>query len=210
MLFLQEDFIYPSTNPDLFRNGKAKGKERMMELGAYEYAGLIIGGIVIMLIVRMIIGWWRPKGRDQRGLRTRRPPPAIGMAAASIMATWFAAETLMGRPTKLPVGFQGVVFDPFGATMCLVIAGIFVVRLARRAKYVTIMDFFQHRYGKAMSIIGTVTNSSPISVGRLRRLSPAAPSCKPFWLAAGLGHDPGDCHRYPLHIVGRSVGGYSP
>ncbi len=54
-------------------------------------------------------------------------------------------------------GFQGVVFDPFGATMCLVIAGIFVVRLARRAQYITIMDFFQHRYGTFMSVAGTIT-----------------------------------------------------
>lgn len=130
-----------------------------MELGAYEYAGLIIGGIVVMLIVRMIIGWWASKKVETNVdyvLAGRRLP--LWMAAPSIMATWFAAETLMGSANEAyQYGFQGVVFDPFGATMCLVIAGIFVVRLARRAKYVTIMDFFQHRYGKAMSIIGTVT-----------------------------------------------------
>jgi len=130
-----------------------------MELGAYEYAGLIIGGIIVMLIVRMIIGWWASKKVETNVdyvLAGRRLP--LWMAAPSIMATWFAAETLMGSANEAyQYGFQGVVFDPFGATMCLVIAGIFVVRLARRAKYVTIMDFFQHRYGKAMSIIGTVT-----------------------------------------------------
>jgi SSS family transporter len=131
----------------------------MMELGAYEYAGLIIGGIIVMLIVRMIIGWWASKKVETNVdyvLAGRRLP--LWMAAPSIMATWFAAETLMGSANEAyQYGFQGVVFDPFGATMCLVIAGIFVVRLARRAKYVTIMDFFHHRYGKAMSIIGTVT-----------------------------------------------------
>jgi SSS family transporter len=80
------------------------------------------------------------------------------MAAPSIMATWFAAETLMGSSAEAyKYGFQGVVFDPFGATLCLVLAGMFVVRLARRAQYITIMDFFEHRYGKAMSVIGTVT-----------------------------------------------------
>jgi SSS family transporter len=130
-----------------------------MELGAYEHAGLIIGGIVIILIIRMIIGWWASKKVENNVdyvLAGRRLP--LWMAAPSIMATWFAAETLMGSANEAyQYGFQGVVFDPFGATMCLIIAGVFVVRLARRAQYVTIMDFFQHRYGPAMSIIGTVT-----------------------------------------------------
>ena len=130
-----------------------------MEMGAYEYAGLIIGGIVVVLIIRLIIGWWASRKVESNidyVLAGRRLP--LWMAAPSIMATWFAAETLMGSANEAyQYGFQGVVFDPFGATMCLIIAGIFVVRLARRARYVTIMDFFEHRYGKAMSVIGTVT-----------------------------------------------------
>ncbi len=125
----------------------------------YEYAGLIIGGIVIILLVRLGIGYWASKRVETTVdyvVAGRRLP--LWMAAPSIMATWFAAETLMGSSAEAyQYGFQGVVFDPFGATMCLVIAGIFVVRLARRAQYLTIMDFFEHRYGKFMSIMGTVT-----------------------------------------------------
>ncbi|PKO21011.1 MAG: hypothetical protein CVU38_17025 [Chloroflexi bacterium HGW-Chloroflexi-1] len=125
----------------------------------YEYTGLIIGGIVLILIVRMIIGYWTSKKVETTVdyvLAGRRLP--LWMAAPSIMATWFAAETLMGSSSEAyQYGFAGVVFDPFGATLCLVIAGIFVVRLARRAQYITIMDFFQHRYGTAMSVVGTVT-----------------------------------------------------
>lgn len=125
----------------------------------YQYSGLIIGGIVVILIVRLVIGYWasrRVKTSVDYVLAGRRLP--LWMAAPSIMATWFAAETLMGSSaTAYQYGFQGVIFDPFGATMCLVIAGLLVVRLARRAQYMTIMDFFQHRYGKTMSVIGTVT-----------------------------------------------------
>jgi SSS family transporter len=126
---------------------------------SYEFSGLIIGGIVVILIVRMLVGYWaskRIKLNVDYVLAGRRLP--LWMAAPSIMATWFAAETLMGASAQAyQYGFQGVVFDPFGATMCLVIAGIFVVRLARRAQYLTIMDFFEHRFGKAMALIGTVT-----------------------------------------------------
>jgi SSS family transporter len=125
----------------------------------YQYSGLIIAGIILILLVRMVIGYWANKRVETNVdyvLAGRRLP--LWMAAPSIMATWFAAETLMGSSAQAYMyGFQGVVFDPFGATMCLIIAGIFVVRLNRRAQYLTIMDFFEHRYGKAMSIIGTVT-----------------------------------------------------
>jgi len=127
--------------------------------GEYEYAGIVIGGIVIILIIRMIIGYWASKKVETNVdyvLAGRRLP--VWMAAPSIMATWFAAETLMGSSSfAYQYGFQGVFFDPFGATMCLVIAGFLIVRIARRAQYITIMDFFQHRYGTAMSVIGTVT-----------------------------------------------------
>jgi len=125
----------------------------------YEYSGMIIGGIVVILIIRLIIGYWASRKIETNidyVLAGRRLP--LWMAAPSIMATWFAAETLMGSSSEAyKYGFQGVVFDPFGATVCLIIAGVFVVRLARRAQYVTIMDFFQQRYGTAMSVIGTVT-----------------------------------------------------
>lgn len=128
-------------------------------MSGYPYSGLIIGGITIILIIRMIVGYWaakRVKNHEDYVLAGRRLP--LWMAAPSIMATWFAAETLMGSSAEAyQYGFQGVVFDPFGATLCLVIAGVFVVRLARRAHYVTIMDFFQQRYGTAMSVIGTIT-----------------------------------------------------
>jgi solute:Na+ symporter, SSS family len=130
-----------------------------MDTSQYDYAWLIVAAIVVLLLIRLVIGFWasrRVENSVDFVLAGRRLP--LWMAAPSIMATWFAAETLMGSSAEAyKYGFQGVVFDPFGATMCLVIAGVLIVRLARRAKYVTVMDFFQNRYGKAMSVVGTFT-----------------------------------------------------
>lgn len=130
-----------------------------MDFQSYEYSGLIIGGIIVILIIRLMIGYWASKKVETSidyVLAGRRLP--LWMAAPSIMATWFAAETLMGSSSEAySYGFQGVVFDPFGATLCLLLAGMFIVRIARRAQYVTIMDFFQQRYGTAMSVVGTIT-----------------------------------------------------
>ncbi len=126
---------------------------------AIEDAGLIIGGIVVILIVRLIIGYWastKVQTTVDYVVAGRRLP--WWMAAPSIMATWFAAETLMGSSSEAyQYGFAGVVFDPFGATLCLIIAGLLIVKISRRAQYLTIMDFFERRFGKTMSVIGTIT-----------------------------------------------------
>ncbi|NWG08485.1 MAG: sodium:solute symporter family protein [Chloroflexi bacterium] len=127
-------------------------------MDGYEYSGLIIGGIIVILLIRLGIGYWASKRVETTNdyvLAGRRLP--IWMAAPSIMATWFAAETLMGSSSEAyKYGLQGVIFDPFGATMCLFLSALLIVRVARRAQYVTIMDFFQQRYGTAMSVVGSI------------------------------------------------------
>ncbi len=129
-----------------------------MEIEPYEFAGLIIGGIVLVLIVRLAIGYWASRKVQTTVdyvVAGRRLP--LWMAGPSIMATWFAAETLMGSSASAyRFGFQGVVFDPFGAALCLILSAFFVVRLARRAQYLTLMDFYERRFGKAMSIMGAI------------------------------------------------------
>lgn len=127
-------------------------------MDGYEYSSLIIGGIVVILVIRLGVGYWASKRVETTTdyvLAGRRLP--LWMAAPSIMATWFAAETLMGSSSEAyKYGLQGVIFDPFGATLCLVLSAFLIVRLARRAQYVTIMDFFQQRYGTAMSVVGSI------------------------------------------------------
>ena len=129
-----------------------------MILEGYHAAWLVVLFIVIFFAVRLAVGIWasrRVEDNTDYVVAGRRLP--IHMAAASIMATWFAAETLMGASeTAYDYGFQGVVFDPFGAAMCLFISGAFFVRLMRRAKYLTIVDFFERRYNKAMIVFSVI------------------------------------------------------
>jgi len=129
-----------------------------MVLEGYHAAWLVVLFIIIFFLVRLVIGIWasrRVEDDVDYVVAGRRLP--IHMAAASIMATWFAAETLMGASeTAYDYGFQGVIFDPFGAAMCLFISGAFFVRLMRRAKYLTIVDFFERRYNKAMIVLSVI------------------------------------------------------
>jgi len=129
-----------------------------MVLESYHSAWLVVLFIAIFFLIRLVIGIWASRKVEDNTdyvVAGRRLP--IHMAAASIMATWFAAETLMGASeTAYDYGFQGVIFDPFGAAMCLFISGAFFVRLMRRAKYLTIIDFFERRYNKAMIVLSVI------------------------------------------------------
>lgn len=130
-----------------------------MELTAYPSIGLVIAGILLFFAIRLAVGAWaarRVKTTSDYVVAGRRLP--IYLTAASIMATWFAAETLMGASaTAYQWGLQGVVFDPFGAVLCLGLSGFFFIRIMRRARYLTAIDFFAKRYGKAMALAGAIT-----------------------------------------------------
>ncbi len=129
-----------------------------MILEGYGSAWLVVLFIAIFFAVRLAVGIWaggKVEDNADYVVAGRRLP--IHMAAASIMATWFAAETLMGASqTAYDYGFQGVIFDPFGASMCLFISGVLFVRLMRRAKYLTIVDFFERRFNKPMIVLSVI------------------------------------------------------
>ncbi len=129
-----------------------------MDLTGYPYVWLIVTFIVGFFAVRMGVGIWasRKVANAADYIVAGRSLP-IYMIGASVMATWFAAETLMGASsTGYQYGFQGVIFDPFGAAACLFITGFFFTRLMRRARYLTIVDFFVRRYGKWMTVLASI------------------------------------------------------
>jgi SSS family transporter len=129
-----------------------------MDFGETKEIGIIIGGIVLFFIIRLLVGIYasrKIKTSADYIVAGRRLP--IYFTAASIMATWFAAETIMGASsTAYQWGLQGVVFDPFGSVLCLALSGFFFIRILRRAKYMTAIDFFQKRYGQTMAMAGGI------------------------------------------------------
>lgn len=129
-----------------------------MDFKGYEYVWLIVLFIVIFFAIRMAVGIWASKKVSNVAdyiVAGRKLP--IYMVGASVMATWFAAETLLGASsTAYQFGFQGVIFDPFGAAICLLLTGLLFTRTMRRARYLTIVDFFERRYGKTMTILASV------------------------------------------------------
>jgi SSS family solute:Na+ symporter len=81
----------------------------------------------------------------------------LPMVTATVFATWFGAETVLGiSATFVQEGLGGVVADPFGASLCLIIAGLFFAPLLYRMNLLTIGDFYRVRFNRAVELIMTV------------------------------------------------------
>ena len=83
----------------------------------------------------------------------------LSVVIATTFATWFAAETVLGIPAKfLRGGLEATVEDPWGASLCLILAGVFIARKLYPMSLLTINDFYRERYGKTVELFCSVVD----------------------------------------------------
>jgi solute:Na+ symporter, SSS family len=79
------------------------------------------------------------------------------IVTATVFATWFGSETVLGIPaTFLKEGLHGVVADPFGAAMCLILVGLLFAAPLYRMNLLTIGDFYKKKYGRSVEVLTTL------------------------------------------------------
>ena len=75
----------------------------------------------------------------------------LALAAFSIYATWFGAETIVGAAGSIyQHGLSGGSADPFGYAACLVVLGVFIAAPLWRRQYTTLGDLFRERYSASV------------------------------------------------------------
>jgi len=85
----------------------------------------------------------------------RRLP--LHITTATVFATWFGSETVLGTSsTFIQEGLHGIVADPFGASLCLILVGVFFARHLYRKNLITIGDFFKQKYGRGVELATSV------------------------------------------------------
>lgn len=76
---------------------------------------------------------------------------------ATVFATWFGAEAVLSISATFTMdGLSGIPGDPFGASVCLVLAALLFARLFYRMNLLTIGDFYKRRYGKLVEVMTSV------------------------------------------------------
>ncbi len=119
---------------------------------------MLLWFVIIYWIISVGIGIWaalRVKTTGDYALAGRSLP--LSIVTATVFATWFGSETVLGIPaTFLREGLGGVIADPFGSSMCLILVGLFFARPLYRMKLLTIGDFYRNRFGRAVEVLATL------------------------------------------------------
>jgi SSS family solute:Na+ symporter len=84
------------------------------------------------------------------------------ISSAALFATWFGSETVFGASSRfLEDGLYGVIEDPFGAALCLVLFGMFFARKLYNMNLMTLGDFFKVRYSRRVELVASVFLAPP-------------------------------------------------
>ena len=76
------------------------------------------------------------------------------VVTAMVCATWFGSETVLGiSSTFLKEGLRGIVADPFGSSLCLILVGLFFAAKLYRMNFLTIGDYYRTRYDATAELL---------------------------------------------------------
>ncbi|MEW6204827.1 MAG: sodium:solute symporter family protein [Pseudomonadota bacterium] len=115
---------------------------------------MLLASVVVYLLVSVMIGLY-----VARNVSTAADYAVAGrhlslpIVTATVFATWFGSETVLGiSSTFVEEGLSGIVADPFGASMCLILAGLFIAPKIYRLNLLTLGDYYRVRYNRAVEV----------------------------------------------------------
>lgn len=119
---------------------------------------MLIWFVILYLLVSVGIGLYAStrvhNARDFVVAGRNLPLPVV---TATVFATWFGAETVLGiSATFVQDGLGAVVADPFGASLCLIIAGLFFAPRLYRMNLLTIGDYYRVRYNRTVELVMSI------------------------------------------------------
>ena len=119
---------------------------------------MLLWFVILYWIISVAIGLWaalRVHNSKDYTVAGRSLP--LYIVTATVFATWFGSETVLGIPaTFLREGLGGVIADPFGSSLCLILVGLFFARPLYRMNLVTIGDYYRNKYGRAVEALTTI------------------------------------------------------
>lgn len=112
---------------------------------------LVVAYLLVSIVIGLIAATRVHNTRDY--ITAGRNLPMF-VVLAMVFATWFGAETVLGiSATFLEEGFRGLISDPLGAAVCLMLFGLIFARPLYRMNLLTLGDFFRQRYNRSTELI---------------------------------------------------------
>ena len=120
---------------------------------------IIFTGVAIYMLGMLGVGFYASKKSHTvtdfmvagRGL-------SLPILSMTVLATWFGGAMMLGGAgAAFDDGMLGVIADPWGGALALVLVGLFFARLFRKLKIITVTDFMEQRFGKTAGVAITIT-----------------------------------------------------
>src|SRR5258705_4232556 len=119
---------------------------------------MLLWFVIIYWIISVAIGIYAAKwvhNSKDFAIAGRRLP--LYIVTATGFATWFGSEPVLGiRRTFVKDGFSGIIADPFGSSLCMILVGLFFARPLYRMNLLTIGDYYRKRYSRAVEMLTTL------------------------------------------------------
>jgi Na+/proline symporter len=119
---------------------------------------MLLSFVILYLLISVGIGLFaatRVQNSKDFAVAGRSLP--LPIVTATVFATWFGAEAVLGiSATFVKEGLRGVVADPFGSSMCLILAGLFFAPRLYRLNILTVGDYYRLRYGRQVEVLCTL------------------------------------------------------
>lgn len=119
---------------------------------------MLLTFVIVYWLISIAIGLYaalRVKNTTDYAVASRALP--FHVVTATVFATWFGSETVLGIPaTFLQEGLHGVVADPFGSSLCLILVGLFFAKPLYRLNLMTIGDYYRLRFGRTVELLTTL------------------------------------------------------
>ena len=110
---------------------------------------VIIIGVAVYFAIMVVVGIYASRkthSMAEFAVAGRQLP--LWLCTATIIATWFGGGVMIGvAGSAYEEGMLGVIADPFGGAMALFLVGMFFVRMIRRLRLFSYIEFVEQRFG---------------------------------------------------------------
>jgi SSS family transporter len=116
---------------------------------------VLLGFVILYLALSVAVGLAAAtRVRTTRDFVVAGRTLPLYVVTAMVFATWFGSETVLGiSSTFVKEGLRGIVADPFGSSICLVLVGLFFAAKLYRMDLLTIGDYYRVRYDATAELL---------------------------------------------------------
>ena len=119
---------------------------------------MLLASVIAYLAISVLIGLYVARNvHNASDYAVAGRHLSLPVVTATVFATWFGSETVLGISSEfVEKGLGGIVSDPFGAALCLILAGLFFAPKLYRLKLLTIGTYYRVRYNKAVEVFCSI------------------------------------------------------